>query len=377
MRLAVISHACVIDVNQRLFKQLCAAHEDVELLMIAPRRWRASTGMVVDYAEVEDAGFESRPLPVIGSGQISLHVYRGLARALRDFGPEIVYLDEEPYSLPAWQTLRICRRHGWPICFMTAQNRNKRFPWPFSRVERELLGYAGLAVPPAPDIVEVLRTKGFAGEINVIPHFVDTGLFRPLDRSDLRRELGVSGKTVVGYMGRLTVEKGLDDLRGAAELLFERGVDLSVLLVGGGPMSDSLRDWSRGHADGRVVLTGPVPHSAARDYMNVFDLLAVPSRTMPNWEEQFGRVLVEAAACAVPVVGSSSGNIPKLVRELESGAIFAERDPVAMAEAIEGLVGDPERTAEIVRTARIRVEERYGLPAVADRLYDALSAMPR
>ncbi len=372
----MISHACVIDVNQRLFKQLCAAHPDVELLMIAPRRWRASTGMIVDFAEVEDAGFRSRPLPVIGSGQISLHVYRGLARALHDFAPEVVYLDEEPYSLPAWQTLRICRPAGYPICFMTAQNRSKRFPWPFSSVERQMLAYAALAVPPAAEITEVLRAKSFDGAIAVIPHFVDAELFRPLDRSELRRELGVRG-TVIGYLGRLTAEKGLDDLRAATEMLLGRGEDVSVLLVGGGPMSDEFRQWSREHPDGRVVLTGPVPHSAARDYMNAFDLLAVPSRTMPNWEEQFGRVLVEAAACEVPVIGSSSGNIPNLVGELQSGVISEERNPEAMADAIADLLADPAATAEIGRRARRRVEERYGLAAVADRLYDALCAMPR
>ena len=376
MRLAVISHACVVEVNQRLFKQLCAAHPDVELLLIAPRRWRASTGMSVDFAEVEDAGFRSLPLPVIGSGQISLHAYRGLARALHDFAPDIVYLDEEPYSLPAWQTLRICRPAGYPICFMTAQNRNKRFPWPFSGVERQMLAYATLAVPPAADITEVLRAKGFDGAIEVIPHFVDTELFQPLDRSELRGELGVQG-TVIGYLGRLTAEKGLDDLRAAAEVLFKRGEDISVLLVGGGPMSDELRQWGRKYADGRVVLTGPVPHSAARDYMNAFDLLAVPSRTMPNWEEQFGRVLVEAAACEVPVIGSSSGNIPNLVGELQSGVIFEERDPQAMADAIGSLLADPTATAEVGRTARRNVEERYGLAAVAGQLYEALCAMPR
>jgi len=376
VRVAVISHACVIDVNQRLFKQLCSAHPDVELLLIAPQRWKASTGREVAFAEVEDAGFRSQPLPVIGSGQISLHLYRGLARALREYRPEIVYLDEEPYSLPAWQTLRICRRAGWPICFVSEQNRVKRFPWPFSQVERAMLRTAALVLPSADEVAEVLRAKGAAGPIVVIPHFVDTELFRPLDRSGLRRELALRGR-VIGYMGRLTPEKGLDDLREAAETLLRRGDDVSLLLVGSGPMADALRQWSRAHEPGRVVLAGAVPHTAVPDYLNVCDLLVAPSRTAANWEEQFGRVVIEAAACAVPVVGSSSGHIPKLVEELQSGVIFPERDPDALAEAIAGMLADPAAAAEMGRGARMRVEERYGLTAVADRLYEALSTVVR
>ncbi len=375
MRVAVISHACVVDVNQRLFNELCR-HDDVELLLVAPRRWRASTGMIVDFTPVAGARFIARPLPVIGSGQISLHLYRGLAPVLRAFAPDVIYLDEEPYSLPAWQVLRICRRHGFPLCFMTAQNLVKRFPWPFSRVERAMLDYAALAVPPTDEVADVLRAKHFQGEIVVVPHFVDTDLFRPLERSELRRELGLRG-TVVGYVGRLTVEKGLDDLTAAMEMLWRRGMEVSVLIIGGGPLMERLREWSRAQPPGRVALTGPVPHSAVPDYLNVADIMAVPSRTMPNWKEQFGRVLIEAPACAIPVVGSSSGNIPHLIEELGSGVVFEERNPEALADALQGLIEDPERRRQLAEVGRRRAQERYGLAAVADRLYEALSGMLR
>jgi len=373
MRIAVVSHACVVDVNQRLFNELCR-HTDVELLMIAPRRWRASTGMIVDYRPVQGARFTSRPLPVVGSGQISLHLYRGLAPVLRDYAPDMVYLDEEPYSLPAWQVLRICRRHGFPLCFMTAQNLLKRFPWPFSAVERSVLAYAALAVPPAAEIGGVLRVKGFRGESIVVPHFVDTELFRPMDGSALRQELGVAG-TVVGYLGRLTEEKGLEDLMAAMDALWAGGADASLVLVGGGPMAERLRAWSRTQPAGRAVLTGPVAHAAASAYLNAFDVLVLPSRTMPGWKEQFGRVLIEAPACGVPVIGSDSGNIPALVEELGSGVVIPERDPSALADALQRLIDDPAQRRALGEQGRRRVEECYGLRAVADPLYEALSAV--
>ncbi|MGC9316727.1 MAG: glycosyltransferase family 4 protein [Armatimonadota bacterium] len=371
MRVAVVSHACVVAINQRLFDELCR-RADVELLMIAPRRWRASTGVVVDYEPLHDARFQSAPLPVIGSGRISLHLYRGLAATLSSFRPDIVYLDEEPYSLPAWQVLRICRPRGYPLCFTTEQNLMKSFPWPFSSLERQTLDYADLALPSSRAAADVLRAKSFDGAIVVIPHFVDAGRFRPLDASDLRAELGVTSP-VIGYLGRLTEEKGLEELMRAAEILWERGVGASVLVVGGGRMAERLRAWAHRWPEDRVALTGPVPHSAAPQYINVLDILAVPSRTTPTWKEQFGRVLLEAAACQVPAVGSDSGNIPGLIEELGSGRVFREGDPAALADALQELIADPERRARLGRRGRRNAERLYGLPTVADRLYDALS----
>lgn len=371
VRIAVVSHACVVDVNRRLFHELCR-HQDLELLMVAPRRWRTSTGLVVDFCPVEGARFASRPLPVIGSGQISLHLYRGLAPVLRAFAPDVVYLDEEPYSLPACQVLRICRRLDLPLCFKSEQNLLKRFPWPFGHIERALLDYAALATPTAEETAGVLRAKGFRGRITVIPHFVDTELFRPTDASALRRELGVTG-TVVGYLGRLTEEKGLEDLMAAMDALWARGAEASLMLVGAGPMAERLRAWGRSRPAGHVVLTGPVAHAAAPAYLNAFDLLALPSRTRPGWKEQFGRVLIEAAACGVPVVGSDSGNIPALITELSAGVVVPERDPAALADALQKLIDDlPQRRA--LGEHGLQHAARYGLEPVADLLYEALSA---
>ena len=374
MRVAVISHACVVALNQRLYEEL-ARHDGVELLVIAPRTWRASTGKLLSFEALPGAPYLARPLPVWGSGQISLHWYRGLMSALRQFDPDLVYVDEEAYSLPAWQALRVCRRMRRPLAFVQTQNLVKRQPWPFGSVERAVLGYARLANPITEECAQVLRAKGFGGEIVLIPHCVDTALFHPQPADELRAELGLSG-AVVGYIGRLTEEKGLGDLMAAAEMLLaDADLDLSVLIVGSGPMQGELARWAAGAPEGRVKLVGPVAHTQVPRYMNAFDLLAMPSRTTPGWKEQFGRVLIEALACGVPVVGSDSGNIPRLLEETGGGVTFAEHDPRALAAALRSLIADPRQRAEIGEAGRRAVMDKYAVTSVARRLYEALSAL--
>jgi glycosyltransferase involved in cell wall biosynthesis len=373
MRVAVISHASVLAANQRVYSEL-AKYPDVELLLIAPRSWRASTGRLVHFEQAAGAQFSSCPLPVWGSGWISLHLYRGLARPVAEFAPDLVHVEEEAYSLPTWQTLRISRRLGVPLCFCPNQNLIKPYPWPFSTLERRVLQAAALAVPITEECAEVLRAKRFGGRIAVVPYPVDTDLFRPDPQPELRRQMGVRGKAV-GYVGRLTEAKGITDLMRAAELLWEAGdLDFSLVFVGDGPLRRRLAAWRDAQPGGRVVLVGSVPHLSAPRYMNALDLLVLPSRTTRGWKEQFGRVLIEAQACGVPVVGSDSGHIPVLSEGTGGGLVFPEGDVQALAQALRRLLSDPDEAARKAERGRQFVLREYAVPRVAEKLHEALSA---
>ena len=360
MRVAVISHACVVDVNQRLYEEL-ARRDDIELLLIAPATWRASTGKRVGFRALPGAPYQTHPLPVWGSGQISLHWYRGLGPVLRRFDPDLIYLDEEPYSLPAWQTLRLARALHKPLAFVHTQNIVKRHPWPFRAVERAVLDYACLANPLTEECAEVLRVKNFGGRIVLIPHCVDTGLFHPQPQAELRERLGLDGFTV-GYLGRLTEAKGVGDLMAAAERLWAAGLDFKLLVVGSGPLESRLREWSH-TAGGRAVPTGAVAHDEAPRYLNAMDVLVMPSRTTPGWKEQFGRALIEALACGVPVIGSDSGNIPALLAETGGEG----REPLLVL-----------RDEADVRSAVLATDSlyRWELSAAADDTSRAAQAAP-
>jgi quercetin dioxygenase-like cupin family protein len=85
------------------------------------------------------------------------------------------------------------------------------------------------------------------------------------------------------------------------------------------------------------------------------DALVLPSLTRPNWKEQFGRVLVEAMACGVPVVGSDSGEIPRVIGQ--AGLSFPEGDAGALRASLAELMGSERRRAELGARGRIRVLE--------------------
>src|SRR5207248_3079132 len=103
--------------------------------------------------------------------------------------------------------------------------------------------------------------------------------------------------------------------------------------------------WARRHGKRVRVVTG-VRHADVPRYLNAMDILCAPSQTTPHWREQFGRMLVEAFACGVPVIGSDSGEIPYVIDK--SGLIVAETDEPAWRKALTELVESPTRRRELV-----------------------------
>jgi glycosyltransferase involved in cell wall biosynthesis len=92
------------------------------------------------------------------------------------------------------------------------------------------------------------------------------------------------------------------------------------------------------------------------------DMLVAPSLTTSSWREQLGRMLIEAFACGVPVVGSDSGEIPHVIEQ--AGAVVPEGDEVAWAEALSALLESPSRRAELA-TRGLERSRRFAWPAVA------------
>jgi glycosyltransferase involved in cell wall biosynthesis len=141
---------------------------------------------------------------------------------------------------------------------------------------------------------------------------------------------------VIGFIGRLVEEKGILTLIEAASKLPE---SCRLLLVGSGPLEKKILAMieSLGLSQ-RVVLVKNVPSEQVPHYLNGLDCLVLPSLTRPNWKEQFGRVLIEAMACEVPVIGSDSGEIPNVIGD--AGLLFKEGDVAGLQEKIWSMISD-------------------------------------
>lgn len=365
----MISKALVVGVYQKKLEEL-ARFPDVELRAIVPPYWHEARVGVQRLERRYTAGYDLIELPMVFNGRHHVHFYSGLGGQIRSFRPDIVHVDEEPYNLVTLQATASARRAGARVMFFTWQNLYRRYPPPFRTVELITYHLAAAGVAGAHEAAEVLRRKGYSGRLEVIPQFgVDPDLYRPLPRPR-------GAPLTIGYAGRLVPEKGVGVLLDAFGRLKTRA---RLVIIGTG--SERLKLEVRASALGvrdRVTFRGAVAPSAMPEALAELDVLVVPSLTCPNWKEQFGRVIIEAMACQVPVVGSDSGEIPNTIGD--AGAVFPEGDTSALAAVLEDLLTNEERRLALARRSRQRVLHHFTQAAIAERyhaLYRSLLPLPR
>jgi glycosyltransferase involved in cell wall biosynthesis len=144
-----------------------------------------------------------------------------------------------------------------------------------------------------------------------------------------------------------------------------RGMDASLLVVGDGP----LRARAEQAAGARARFTGSVAHDAMPSYFAAMDLVVVPSRSTPTWKEQFGRIVIEANACGVPVIVSDSGELARTVASTGGGVVVPEGNVEALRAAIRNLLADDERRRALGAAGKAAVARRYSPDAIARELH--------
>ncbi len=342
-RLLVMSHAAVLNVNRSLFESLAdIAHVDITL--VAPINWKGDLIRDLKFQNSNPRkNFKVIGLPVSLSGNGSFFFYRSsLHTLIKTVQPDFAFLDEEPWSLAAFQASHALKGIGF--CFYTKQNIKKRLPFPFRIIEQAVFKRSSFALVISQEVSSVLDWKRYKNKTHSLPHSYDPALFQilnPKDKAELRKSLNIPmNSIVVSYFGRLAEEKGILDLLNAMSSILSKPQfeNIHFLCVGNGPLYNSIKTKCAQLPPHSITLLHALPHHLVGQTLAVSDILVLPSRTTPHWKEQFGRILIEAMGCGVAVIGSDSGEIPHLITQTNGGVIFPEGDQNLLEQRISELI---------------------------------------
>jgi glycosyltransferase involved in cell wall biosynthesis len=376
MRVLLISHTCQSRSEGQAKAEAIGHLSDVDLCVLTPARWKHYGRWRAPEFPRQEKSFQfvvgEVKWPWAGPAKCFLHRYPNFAKLLRDFRPDIIDVWEEPWSAVSNQVCKLRDRvlPAAKIISETEQNIDKALPPPFSLYRRRTFRSADFLIGRNHEAIANGRRRKYHGPAAVVPNGVDTAVFRPTCGSELGLKPPADAFTV-GYVGRLVEEKGITDL--IESLRYTPGC-VSLLIVGSGPMAEELR--RRVAADnlaGRVKFQPQAPPAELAALIQSMDLLVLPSRTTATWKEQFGRVLIEAYACRVPVVGTSSGAIPEVVGN--GGIIVPERDPRALAQAIRQLFEDPAHRDRLAENGYRTVHARYSWECIAAKMREIYQSL--
>ena len=355
MRILMLSKACLVGTYQTKLEAI-AQFDDVELMVLVPPSWDDPAGPI-HLERSYTNGYQFLVDPIRFNGQFHLYYYPHLKQRLATFQPDIVHIDEEPYNVATWLAMRQAHAIGAKTLFFSWQNLHRRYPFPFNLLEKQVLAQIDYAIMGNKDSVQVWREKGYTGRYCIIPQFgINPQLFHPPAHRDKGRSF------VIGSANRrLVPEKGVDLLLQAVAKL--PGV-WQLRIAGDGPERPSLvRLAQELDITHRVQFDGPIVSEQIPAYLQQLDVLVLASRSLPSWKEQFGRVLVEAMACGVAVVGANSGEIPHVIGD--AGLVFPEDDVQTLQTHLHHLMQSPTLRNTLGNAGRQRVLAHYTQAQIA------------
>lgn len=370
IKVLLVYHGAALEPSRKVFEAL-ATQEEVQLRVLGPRiGLNPLRNLVVEIPKPYYGKYDLVTGRVYGAMRDFSGPYlTGLLREILLYRPDVIHVFNEAYSLVNVQALlyrNIFLPGGKSLCLgvqnlITREAKTHTEELKRSFVHKQCDGVACWSGGAR----DALRGAGFPGEKLMVTYWgVPLDRFSPSQNRRLRRQLGISGKFVVGYVGRLRPEKGLDTL-----LLALRRLPPLVhcLCVGDGCWRDAfLTEVRELGLTSRVHWIPRVPDGQVPAYMNAMDALVLPSKTTPSWKEQFGRVLAEAMACGVPVIGSDSGAIPEVIGD--AGLIFPECEHVELAEAIGKLATDSELRRRLADMGAKRASTHFSCKVFAAKL---------
>ncbi len=303
----------------------------------------------------ELVGIPAMPIPGRSEYRFPLALSSAVKKDLGRFAPHVVHVSSP--DIAAHGAVRWARARGIPV-LASVHTRFETYPRYYNMGFIEPALVAGLRrfynrcdalVAPSESMVELLKQQGMNDDVSLWTRGVDRTIFSPAAR-DLawRQSLGIGdNERVIGFLGRLVMEKGLDVFTDACAELNRRGVAHRVLVIGEGPA----REWFEQRLRGGVFVGHQTGEGLGRAVASM-DMLFNPSVT-----ETFGNVTLEAMACALPVVAAAATGSESLVRDGVSGRLVKAGDIGGFADALEAYCSDTALAAKHGKAGEARAEE--------------------
>jgi len=298
----------------------------------------------------------------------SQYLLLSLDMGMKEHKPDIIHIEYDPWSMIFWQ-MTICRllfARGAKVVCTVKKNTYRKLPWPLAitkkaiarfficRVDR-FIAVSGRVKAIYQEQFGVSETK-----VDVIQHLgVDTTVFHPSPERLLNDRSGCT----IGYCGRFDENKGIHQLLDAvAQLYKSTETSMRLKLLGRGPLLNQLRSmkvpW--------LELLDPIPHAEVAEFMQSLDVFVMPSRITPDHEEHDGHALMEALACGVASVGSTSGVIPELLAN-DVGLIYTEGNTDELTDCIRRIASDRKLQQDLATNAVSHASEFFSLDGIANR----------
>ena len=366
LRVLFISHTYVVGVNQGKLDAI-AATGAAEVGLIVPRQWKAVQWNKLLEVEQPYPRIQIYPIPAWFKGRAGAYFYPPLAvlKAIVDFRPDVIQVEQEVFSLSAFEIACLARLLKKPMVLFGWENMDRQLS-PFRNWIRQFVFNATqYIIAGNHEGAELVKHWGYQRSVEVMPQMgVDTELFSP----QLRHQTNPS-EIHIGYVGRISHHKGIDTLIEAARILRSQGHSFRLVLCGSG-QDEALfkKQADEAQLSESIVWRGGVRHDEVPQEMGKMDILVLPSRTVETWKEQFGHVLIEAMAMGIPAVGSTCGEIPNVIGR--SDLVFTEGNAEELAAILARLITEPAWRSEMEQYSLNRVAQYYSHKRIAERLLD-------
>jgi glycosyltransferase involved in cell wall biosynthesis len=335
-----IGHSYVVAMNRSILREI-AEDPDFDVTVAAPKLFKGSLRTIAAEPEPEGSKLKLETIDAYFTNKMHIFTYDHFQLKklfLQKF--DLVHAWEEPYIFSGFQVARMAYKTKTPYAFRTAQSLVKSYIYPFNHFEKKSFSWAKRWIAGGNLVYQAMVDKGLNPEEGrVLTLAVDTTQFKAFD--DLEKKKIADSlelkSPIVGYLGRLSEEKGCDLFMNVLGRL--KNQSWSLLVMGSGPYKEKIETWAKKEGLQDRVKVCLFKHDEVPHVLPVCDLLICPSQTRKFWKEQFGRMVVEAFASGVPVMASDSGEIPRVVGD--AGVILPESDEEEWGKALREFFSNP------------------------------------